>query len=123
MEPSEHLQFFGYSIAYFDTNIYGMLIKQPESWKPLRALLIDHNLLLAVSDTNILELSDAAGLHRDLACFLLQVPSAMLQPTNQIIEDEVQAYLNGTTVNPVFGPITSLILESNDPLGALENLI
>jgi hypothetical protein len=123
MEPGECLQFFGYSIAYFDTGIYGMLVTRPESWKRIRAFLMDHNLLLGVSDTNILELSDAGRLHRDLARFLLQVPSAMLQPTNQIIEDEVHTYLNGTTVNPVFGPITSLIFESNDPLGDLVRLL
>lgn len=124
MEHSGSLAFFGYHLAYFDTNIYGMLIEQPESWARICAFLTDRSLLLAISDTNILELSDAFGLHEGLARFLLQVPSALLKPTNQIIEEEAHAYLSNTTVNPVYGPIAYLVRESSDPVRyLLEDLL
>ena len=37
INPCPELEFFGYPIAYFDTNIYGMLAEQPESWSPVLA--------------------------------------------------------------------------------------
>jgi hypothetical protein len=123
MESDHLLEFYGYSLAYFDTNIYGSLVQNPASWIPVRNFLLDGNYLLAVSDVNVLELSSAPGLHRDLARFLLQVPSTWFKPATKIMEEEVQAYLSGGEVNPVVGPITSLILESDDPVGALETFL
>jgi hypothetical protein len=120
MEPGRLLEFYGYSLAYFDTNVYGSLVRTPAAWIPVRNFLIDNNYLLAVSDVNALELSSAPRLHRNLARFLLQVPSTWFKPATKIMEDEVQAYLSGGEVNPVVGPITSLILESHDPVGSLE---
>jgi hypothetical protein len=119
IRPCPELEFFGYSIAYFDTNIYGMLAERPESWSPVREFLFDRNLSLAMSDANVLELSDVPDRHLDLARFLLGMPSALLKIANQIIEEEVQAYLSGATVNPLLGPICSLILEQDDPVGFL----
>jgi hypothetical protein len=119
IEPCPELEFFGYSIAYFDTNIYRMLAERSDSWSPVREFLFGHNLVLAMSDVNVLELSDVSELHSDLARFLLGVPSALLKTANQIIEEEVQGYLSGATVNPLLGPISSLILESSDPVGFL----
>lgn len=118
-ERSSQLESHGYSIAYLDTNIYGALIEQPGSWKALRAFLLHNKLLLGVSDTNVLELSSAPRLHIDLARFLLQVPSALLKPATQIMEEEVKAYLNETEVDPLVGPVATLIMESDDPIGTL----
>ncbi|MDY6876174.1 MAG: hypothetical protein SWK90_08245 [Chloroflexota bacterium] len=112
-------EFYGYSIAYFDTNVYISLTKKPGSWKSLQEFLCENNLLLGVSDTNVLELSLSPDLHADLARFLLQVPSALLKPAAQIMEDEVKAYLRDTEVNPLVGPITPLVLESDNPVGTL----
>jgi hypothetical protein len=75
--------------------------------------------LLALSDANVLELSDVSDGHIDLARFLLGVPSALLKIANQIIEEEVQAYLGGASVNPLLGPLCSLIFEQDDPVGFL----
>jgi hypothetical protein len=116
IQQGNNLEFFGYHIAYFDTNVYGLLVERPDSWAVIRTLLTDRNLLLGVSDTNVLELSDAPRLHQGLARFLLQVPSALLKPTNSIIDEEVEAYLADTAVNPVYGPVASLILEMDDPV-------
>jgi len=110
----------GYSIAYFDTNIYGILVQRPESWQSICTYLQDNGLLLGVSDVNVLELSSAPGLHRDLARFLLQIPSAWFKPATRLMSEEVQAYLDGGQVTPVVGPISSLVLESDDPVAYLE---
>jgi hypothetical protein len=114
-------EFYGYSVAYFDTNVYLALSRKPESWRAIRNFMLEDNLLLAVSDANVLELSDKLWSHRDVARFLLQVPSALLKPTTQIMKDEAQAYLDDTEVDPFVGPLTTLILESRDPIGVLQN--
>ncbi|HEC35594.1 MAG TPA: hypothetical protein ENI39_03565 [Anaerolineae bacterium] len=120
MESSSPLSFYGYSVAYFDTNVYGTLVQQPDSWRPISDYLLENNLLLGVSDVNVLELSSAPGLHRDLARFLLRVPSALFKPASRIMAEEVEGYLNGEEVNPLLGPIASLPLESDHPVGYLE---
>ena len=120
-ETTQPPEFYGYSVAYFDTNVYLALSKKSESWKAIQDFMLENNLLLAVSDANVLELSDKLWSHRDVARFLLQVPSALLRPTTQIMEDEAQAYLNDTEVDPFVGPLTTLILETDDPIGVLQN--
>ncbi len=114
--PNGAPKFFGYSLVYFDTNIYSILVRHPESWKPLRDFMIDRNLLLGVSAMNVLELSDVTNLHEDLARFLLQIPSALLKPANRIIDEEPQACLQAHTVNPLLrGALPVLTLQSDDP--------
>jgi hypothetical protein len=123
IQPWPELEFFGYSIAYFDTNIHGILADGPESWGRVRRFLLDHNLLLAISDANVLELSDVSDDHPDLARFLLGMPSALLKTANQIIEEEVQAHLSGATANPLLGPLGSLVFEQEDPVGYLLEML
>lgn len=120
VEQKEGLTFFGYQLAYFDTNVFSALVKKPASWPIVRTLFVQNNLLLGVSDVNYLELSDVPGLHRDLAFFLLKTPSAFFKPATQMIEEEIKAYLAGEEVDPLVGPISTLLLESDDPVGTLE---
>lgn len=123
IQPYPELEFHGYSLAYFDTNIYRMLAGCPESWSPVRELLLDHNLVLGVSDANVLELSDVTEQHSDLARFLLGMPSALFKTTLQIMSEETQAYLEAEAVNPLLGPLCSLQFERDDPVAfTLERL-
>jgi len=118
-----YFKFKGYSLAYFDTNVYIVLVQNPQSWKTIRTFLMDNESVLALSDVNVLELSDSLESRQDLCQFLLQLPSVILKPSQQIIEDEINSCLNGTEVNPVCAPITPLIFESEDPIKDLDSLV
>jgi hypothetical protein len=105
-----------YSLAYFDTNIYRALVSQPKSWQTIQDFLSSENLVLAMSDMNVWELSDVTNLHRRLAEFMLCRPFRLFKPATRIIDEEVHAALAGKQIIPFMG---TLAVESDDPVAEL----
>jgi len=99
--------------VYLDTCIYSHLAKNTQLWNDLRAFLFANDLCLAVSSGNLAELADAKGLHRTLADLLLLMPSAMIKPWDDILDEEVAAHPERRAASLFFHPFNQLLLEKD----------
>ena len=78
--------------AYFDTNILSIIAKDPTRWRPLQDFLYRDKLCLAISGAQVAELSSDTRLHQPLNDFLTAVPSALIKPAHEILDEEVNAH-------------------------------
>jgi len=106
-------------VAYFDTNIYGMLVKHPRSWPAVRSFLLDGGFLLGLSRANVLELSDANSLVRPLSRFLITMPFVILKPFEMIVDEEAQAYPEERDETLILGSI----VQNPNGLDNIESLL
>ena len=78
--------------AYFDTNILSIIAKDQTRWRPLQDFLYRDKLCLAISGAQVAELSSDTRLHQPLNDFLTAVPSALIKPAHEILDEEVNAH-------------------------------
>ena len=78
--------------AYFDTNILSIIAKDQTRWRPLQDFLYTDKLCLAIFGAQVAELSSDTRLHQPLNDFLTAVPSALIKPAHEILDEEVNAY-------------------------------
>lgn len=113
------------SLAYIDTNVLSQLAKKIRDKKisdvmEFRQYLIDNKLCIAISETHMLELSDAYKLGESLAILLLILPSALLISREMILEKEVNIYPSRFKESIVAIPLNPLLLQSPKPFNLLK---
>ncbi len=77
---------------YLDTNIWSHLAKDSQYWAPLGRYLAREGMVLGVSGAQLVELSDAQGLHSALCALFDSLPCALTKPWDQIMSEEFRAY-------------------------------
>ena len=73
--------------AYFDTNIYSHLAKNPKLWCPLCRFLLNNDLCFSFSSANFVELVPVTYLHSKITELILSMPSAVLKPWGTILNE------------------------------------
>jgi len=61
--------------------------------------------------------------HPDLARLMLYMPSVLLKPYSNLMEEEVNAYLSDRAPDPVFCAVPPLVLEVENPIEMLRQLL
>lgn len=105
------LKFTYSNFIYLDTNILSYLARNYLKWSFLQKFLIKNDLCIALSDEHFAELHDAKKLHNKLSSLLLFLPSAIIKPMEDIIEEEVKAHPYIRTDSILLHPLNQLILE------------
>lgn len=77
---------------YLDTNIFGYLVEREKLWNKLARYCEINDLVVAVSEANLSELSDVKHMHKDLTRLMLSLPSALIRAGDNIVQLEVTAY-------------------------------
>lgn len=95
--------------VYLDTNILSMLVKKPEWCRPLPDVLYRHDLCIAVSGADVIELSETRHLHEDLNTLLTAIPSVLIKPHDKILDEEVRSYPNRRTDTLVLYRLNELL--------------
>jgi hypothetical protein len=78
--------------AYFDTNILSIIANDSTRWRALQDFLYRDKLCLAISGAQVAELSSDTRLHKPLNDFLTAVPSALIKPAHEILDEEVNGH-------------------------------
>lgn len=97
--------------VYFDTNIISHLAKNIDLWRPLFDFLKQKDLTLGVSSAQVVELSDAKGLHEDIVALFLSVPSGLLKTWDMILDEEVKAHPHERTESLLLYPLNAMLIE------------
>lgn len=99
--------------AYFDTNILSTLAKRQLLWSRLFEFLKDNDLTLGIGGPQIVELSDADRLHRELVDLFINVPSGLLKDWLVIIDEEVKAHPKKRRESLLLYPLNAVLFEEN----------
>jgi hypothetical protein len=97
--------------VYFDTNIISHIAKNGHLWRPLFDFLERNDLTLGISSAQVVELSDAKGLHQDLVALFLGVPSGLLKTWDIILDEEVKAHPQERKESLLLYPVNAMLLE------------
>jgi len=96
---------------YFDTNIISHIAKNMDLRRPLFDFLKQNDLTLGVSGAQVVELSDAKGLHENLVALFLSVPSGLLKTWDTILDEEVGAHPHERGESLLLYPLNAVPLE------------
>jgi hypothetical protein len=99
--------------VYLDTNIVSRFSKDESLWPRLFDFLRNNDLTVGIGAAQISELSDARRLHRDLARFLVSVPTGIIKNWDEIITEEVHAHPERRTDSLLMYPLNAILLEEN----------
>lgn len=113
MELKVALNFTYSNFIYLDTNILSYIARNKNIWGSLQKFLFENDLCIAISDAHFAELHDAKKLHSKLSSLLLFLPSAIVKPREDIIEEEVKAHPYIRTDSIFLHPLIQLILEKD----------
>jgi hypothetical protein len=97
--------------VYFDTNIISHLAKNIDLWRPLFDFLEQNDLTLGVSSAQVVEFSDAKGLHEDIVALFLGVPSGFLKTWDMILDEEVKAHPHKRRESLLLYPLNAMLIE------------
>lgn len=92
--------------VYLDTSILSSIIEHPEWYRPLFNILFSDRLYIALSDSLLVELSQATRKHSEFDNLFILLPSAKIKNFETVIEEEVKSYPRMRTDPLLAYPIT-----------------
>ena len=98
---------------YFDTNIISHYVKDETLWSDLHKYLVSNDLTLGIGEGQVSELSDLKSLHRDLARFLLSIPTGIIKGWEKILSEEVISHPNYRKETLLSYPLNAIWYEDN----------
>jgi len=88
-------------LLYLDTNILSNLAKESEKnlRKPLTNFILDSELFIGISDSILVELSQAESIHLTLSQILCCIPSCLLFNSKKLLKQEFNSYPNHSIIS------------------------
>lgn len=80
--------------VYLDSNILRVAVEHPEWYRPFFNFLLRNFLRIALSDSLLVELSQASKKHADFNTFFTILPWGKVKSLEKVIDEEVESYPN-----------------------------